>query len=143
MDRELWQDAALLRDAIVSFASSAAIGRIISLGNTGYDSHPDHVTSHQAVEESVKILRGQLGRNTVHLALNADMAGSEVVQARSQVRRQKLDAMSCHASQFPIQPFNIESPDDVVVGGYGIKKSFWDSFAYKPLILLGETYDRL
>lgn len=110
-----------LTKEIAQAIQTLGVTRIHTLGQSGYDGHPDHQATHQAATDAVRTL--ELLQPPRIWALNAAHSG-ELRTTGDPYR--KLGAMACHISQFAL--------DD---------PQFWHQFSlYTPLIWEQETYDR-
>ena len=143
-DGQLWRHRDEIADRIVSTVIAHDIGQVMTLGATGYDNHPDHITSHEAAVSAVRILRTSYKRDIGLLALNNAHCGEVAVPGSPVSQQRKLQALALHESQFPLHLINGAQPPagDITMGGFVIDAAFWDSFSpYHPLIVHGETYD--
>lgn len=143
-DGELWKHQAEITERLVSAVMANNVDRLMTLGASGYDHHPDHITSHEAAVHAVEILHRRYQRDIGLLALNNGHCGSETVHGTPHTRQRKLRALASHESQFPLEPLNgsAVSSGQLAMAGFAIDAGFWDSFShYHPLILDGETYD--
>lgn len=142
-DGDLERSRKELAEAIVDVALERRVGQIFTLGNNGFDGHPDHVSSHQAAVLAVKKLH-DLGSYVSLLGLSSSHDGRHAVEGSDRARSTKLHAMSSHTSQFPIWSAGKYdfSGEPVEVSGYKIEPGFWNDFqTYHPLIMNAETFD--
>ncbi len=133
-----------LAELIVSYALANGICRVVSLGKSGFDGHPDHIASHQATSQACDILRNDCGQDVQQLSLNGDHHGGHIVASTPLRRERKLGAMACHVSQFDIRRSEDANDSDgrLVIAGFTIGQAFWEGFAtYQPLVVDRETYD--
>jgi LmbE family N-acetylglucosaminyl deacetylase len=142
-DGDLTSRQDVIAKHISSIVTRHAIRRVVSLGDYGFNGHPDHIASHQAAVLAVDELRED-GYNISHLALNHAHRGERVIVATPEMQIRKLGAMSCHRSQFGINAYGPGCEQAIILGGYAIDPDFWSGFQpFKPLVTDRETYDEL
>ncbi len=142
-DGQLWQHEAEIAEQLIALALMHNITRFLTLGRSGYDEHPDHITTHLAAETAARTLRSRHEHGMGVLALSATHNGNHRIAAHTASRQRKLGAIASHQSQFPISIASGKSDGDVVqLDGYEVESGFWNSFStYHTLILHGETYE--
>lgn len=145
-DGELWRYEDEISDHIVRTVIRHGIRRLVTLGASGYDNHPDHITSHDAAVSAVVTLRSKYQRDIGLLALNSHHHGSVVAPATPHTRRRKLNALLSHASQFPLRHLDEHAGTEgaLAMDGFAVDEDFWKSFVrYHPLVLNAETYNEV
>lgn len=130
---------------ILTIARTHAVTQVISLGEAGYDGHPDHIATHYAAAQVARELRADARKTIEFLALNANQTGTHRNKMTSSKCRCKLAAMACHKSQFAMCDKNSTHPQGrIEIEGFAVDPQFWQHFSrYHPLIFDGETYDSL
>jgi len=119
-----------LTNAYTGLILAHNVRRLITLGERGWDEHPDHRATHVAAERAKKRVE-QMAWPVGLRALNAAQAGPLVVHGNPQA---KYAGMQHHHSQHHMH----QTP-----GGPQPNPVFWQTFApYHPL-LHHETYDIL
>jgi LmbE family N-acetylglucosaminyl deacetylase len=121
-----------IAEHIAQLALARDITRIVTLGDDGYDGHPDHIATHMAAAWAVKQMLDTANQPIQLFALDSRQQGRYTVLANGR-QQHKLRAMASHASQFDIKfSENSFTP--------GIE--FWLGFLpYHQVVEIGETYD--
>lgn len=116
------------------------ITRVVSLGETGYDGHLDHIATHIATVLAVANLRSQ-GVEVIHEALNATHQGSRRVESIPVMQSKQIQAIAEHCSQYTLHPAKSDQHDGVV-GGYVFSAETLKLLEpYMPLIQEAQTFD--
>lgn len=112
------------------------ITRCVTLGEAGFDGHPDHSATHRAALEAARTRALEIW------ALDAG-SGELQIEATRDLRAQKLCGMAKHQSQFLVHQSAEGLSDPVRIDDFYLERTWWESdFAiYQPLIMHAEAYN--